>query len=443
MTVIDAVFLLCLSAVSVWEAGPFTVTRRGRTIRALVLVFLAVVQGVAEGFTWQFLPGYFLVVAAGIAAARTNPPRQRAKRLLGPLGWASGLAAALIPWAIFLPVPGLTPPEGPHAVGTQIYRWVDETRAEEATSTPEDRRNVIVQAWYPAAPGSQGDRLPYLDGLNQLSEPVGFLPGFLLGRYGQTETHGRTGVSVSDARSSWPVLIFLTGYGGVRGVYTSLAAGLASWGFVVLAVDHPYEAAVAELADGTMARTVERFEPDDPDRTAFMAGRLGLRVADVRFVLDQLSHPGLLGPEWEGRIDQGRIGVLGHSLGGAAAAAAMATDRRITGAVNLDGTFYGPIPGEPARRPFLVIESDRNITGHSERYREGNRALAAFFGGAPQEIELEGTSHYSFTDLELFFGPLGRLLWQGMTGTSRDPAEVHRTTVRLVRDFFWRSLPNG
>jgi len=52
-------------------------------------------------------------------------------------------------------------------------------------------------------------------------------------------------------------------------------------------------------------------------------------------------------------------------------------------------------------------------------------------------IELKGTSHYSFTDVELFLGPVGRIAWSALAGSTRDPDEVHRTTVRLVRDQFF------
>jgi len=369
MTLFDGLLLFLIVAAAAWQASPHAA--RGRVTTAVVLVVLALVHGATEGFTWQFVPGSLVILAVGVAAI--SPPR-RPRRLLG-LGWAAGMVVAVVPWTLFVSVPQVTPPEGPFPVGTKVYRWIDESRPEEATPTPDDRRNVIVQAWYPGVPGAQGDLEPYLDS-GPSGDSVGVLPGFLLGRFGQTETHARVGIPVSTDQPSWPVLIFLTGYGGVRGVYTSVVAGLASWGFVVLAVDHPYEAAVVELADGTLARTVEDFQPGDQDRTGFMEGRLALRVADVKFVLDQLGQSGRLGPGWEGRVDLDRIGIVGHSFGGASGAAAMAADHRIVGAVNLDGTLYGPIPGTTVRRPFLVIESDREVTHHSDRYREGNQALA-------------------------------------------------------------------
>lgn len=427
---LDLLFLAALVLVCLWEAWSVTVDRRGRRWRAAGLVVLALAQWLVHGFTWQFVPAYALVLAACASIWTRDLPPARS-RFWYRLGWAGGLVV-LVPWALFPAVPTLPAPQGPYSVGTQVLRWVDESRSEEATDA-EDRRNVIVQVWYPAEPGP-GAKAPYLD-RGPSDSPAGFLPAFLLARYGEVETHARVGRKLSTAQTSWPVALFLTGYGGIRGAYTSMVSDLASRGVVVFALDHPYEAAVVELADGTVARTVERFEPGDLDRTRFMEGRLGLRVADVRFVLDQLERPGVLDPEWDGRLDQG-VAIWGHSLGGASSAAAMAADPRLVAAVNVDGTLYGPIPGVPTPRPFLVIESDRTITGHSETYRRGNRDLGAFFS-SNQVVELEGTSHYSFTDLEFLLGPLSRMAWWAAVGSRRDPAEVQRATVQLVYDWFW------
>jgi len=62
---------------------------------------------------------------------------------------------AVAAW-VFVPVPRLTRPGGRYSVGTEVFRWIDASRAEEATANAADKRNVIVQAWYPIAPGARG-----------------------------------------------------------------------------------------------------------------------------------------------------------------------------------------------------------------------------------------------------------------------------------------------
>ena len=99
-----------------------------------------------------------------------------------------------------------------------------------------------------------------------------------------------------------------------RAVYTSLAAGLASHGYVVLTLDHPYEAALTTLSTGEVVTTIEKFLPDDPDRIKFMENRLDVRVADVKFVLDQVAKRTSSADRFFSALDPDRLGIAGHSL---------------------------------------------------------------------------------------------------------------------------------
>ena len=51
----------------------------------------------------------------------------------------------------------------------------------------------------------------------------------------------------------FPVLMYSPGFAGSRFIYGALARSLSSLGYVVLTVDHPYEAYVVEFPDGTIA----------------------------------------------------------------------------------------------------------------------------------------------------------------------------------------------
>lgn len=73
------------------------------------------------------------------------------------------------------------------------------------------------------------------------------------------------------------------------------------------------------------------------------------RAKDLSFVLDRLTgrHPA-----WRHAhmIDPHRIGMAGHSIGGNATASTMAADHRVRAGVDMDGTFFDPIPMRRTRR---------------------------------------------------------------------------------------------
>jgi len=433
MSTLDAILLAAMLLVA---AGWTLVPQRGRRalrLATLVLVLLAGAQFVLEGFYWQLLPGYGLILAAAVLAARPARPAPGGwRRRLAQAGLVVLTAAAIAPWALFLPVPRLPAPTGPYAVGSHTYRWVDQARDEAATPDPADRRNVVVQAWYPAAPGAAGHST-YIDGLGRLPPAVSLLPSFLLRHFDRIDTHAAPDGPLAG-RGAWPVVLFLPGYGAPRAAYSGLVADLASRGYVVLAIDHPYEGAVAELADGRIATTVERFLPGDPGRIRFMQGRADVRIADVQFVLDQLARPGVLQPPLAGRLDLDHVAIVGHSFGGATAGLAMDRDDRFKAAANIDGTLYSGLSGRSGARPFLLMESDHRETPHAKVYEDGNAALFARFGGG-WRYELKHANHYSFTDVFLFFAPPGRFAAAQVMGGRRGPVETQRATVDILAAF--------
>ncbi|MGW4634853.1 alpha/beta hydrolase family protein [Nocardia sp. NPDC004415] len=219
-----------------------------------------------------------------------------------------------------------------------------------------------------------------------------------------------------------------------RAFYTSLLNNLTSRGFVVLAVDHPYESALTELADGTIATTVENFPADDPDGVRFMTERLETRTADLRFVLDQLEHPETLGL-LATHIDPAAITAIGHSLGGASALATLSVDPRVQAAANIDGTLYGPLPDHTLTRPVLLVESDHSETGHSQRYLDGNATLLDHLTAPGFRYEISEANHYTFTDAPQFLATPARFLLTRFLGGTRGPTETQHATNDLLTPF--------
>ena len=122
--------------------------------------------------------------------------------------------------------------------------------------------------------------------------------------------------------------------------------------------------------------------------------------------------------------------------------AAMSQDRRISAAVNIDGTPYGSLPSQHLDRPVMLLQSDPAMGKSGERFREGNRRiLENLVGAAGYRYTLRRTNHYSFSDFPLFFSPPGR--WLASLGLACmhciPPEQTYRATGELVRAFLYGS----
>jgi hypothetical protein len=269
---------------------------------------------------------------------------------------ALGLAG---PSAIAAPPFELPAPTGRYPVGTTTWRLTDHSRPETFTGGS-DVRQVVVHAWYPAASTPPGAPVPYLrDGLAEVQTFATQMkaPGVYDQLAGVT-THAYLDAPAIAARSKLPLLVFSHGYTGAGSSHTALLEDLASHGYIVVSIVHPYEAAAATLADGRVVSTLDtdgalrqpiqdllaewRLEDQtmanvtnadgDAEQLRLMKGYLSTLprtnaalkrwVDDTRFVLDRLpSLPrGGVGARLAALADMSRIGVLGHSMGGVTAA---------------------------------------------------------------------------------------------------------------------------
>ncbi len=218
--------------------------------------------------------------------------------------------------------------------------------------------------------------------------------------YARTRTHARLGAA---ALGRHPVILYSPGLGTSRTFGTQQLEDLASRGYIVVAIDHTGEAPV-EFPGGR----IERATMPPSDETAIYRQAIRTRVDDLRFVLDELgrSRSGLAKA-----MDLTRVGVLGYSAGGFAAAEAMLLDRRIDVGVNLDGAMVydldGKVLGESAKRglrqPFLLFGSDGHhhaVPASSPDYDPSWSSFWQHQRGPKLDLNLLGSRHPSFADYQ-------------------------------------------
>ncbi|MBG0820847.1 alpha/beta hydrolase [Planomonospora sp. ID91781] len=283
-----------------------------------------------------------LLVLATPAAALAAPNQAGAPAAPYPLGAPAAAAPEQAP-ALALPRP-----TGPHAVGTTTLHLVDGSRTDPWVSGKP--RELMVSIWYPART-ARGERAPYMTAKEAElllkeqgagAEVVNALAG--------TRTNAVTGAAPLGRRRGLPLVVLSPGFGMPRSSLTALSEDLASRGYAVVGIDHTHESPTT-FPDG---RTTPCTTCESGGTPEFGEKSTRVRAADVSFVLDRLTGKR---PAWEhaGLIDRSRIGMAGHSLGGNSATHTMLTDPRVRAGVNMDGTFWIPIPGTGLRKPFMLL----------------------------------------------------------------------------------------
>jgi len=387
-----------------------------------------------------------------IPPLRISPPGRGARR--GVLALAvSAVLAACVPGAgaqtAGLRLPS---PEGPHPVGTTVLHVVDSTRADPVDAAR--RRELMVQLWYPAAPGGE-DAARYVPGAAaEAMRRDGYydVDTLTFDAWKRLRTHARTDTPVLRGRRL-PVLVLSHGLGVSRAHYTALAQELASHGYAVAAVDHPY-GGVAALPDGRVLTAGE--DPGDLRNDSTLGRRVQQWAADAGFVLDRLrAMDGARTGRFAGRLDLGRAGMVGHSLGGAAAVEACRTDSRFRACADLDGALYGPAAETGPARPTLVIRSrpvysDEELAARGRTReaweamgREIEGSLLAILARRPEVpsylVSVAGTGHMSFSDAPFTF-PTAVTRFGG---EQVEPLRGHRIVSAYLRAFFERHLDGG
>jgi hypothetical protein len=232
----------------------------------------------------------------------------------------------------------------------------------------------------------------------------------------------RQGAPVLRSATRVPVILYSPGYEDDRELGSGLVSDLASRGYLVVTIGHTYEASEIEFPNGRVEVSKQGTGP------AVMATAITTRIADARFVLDQVEalnrgknpdaehrHPP---SNLAGALNVTKVGMFGHSLGGATAAETMAADRRFQAGIDLDGsvvTSVTPTSRDQAERlagavatriddrPFMVM------TSHGLGPNGGEATLGGFWSkltGWRRFLSLASSQHYSYTDEEEFLSQL-------------------------------------
>jgi dienelactone hydrolase len=235
----------------------------------------------------------------------------------------------------------------------------------------------------------------------------------------RVHAHSIRDAEVSPQQHSYPVVLMRTGGAALTIDYTSLAEDLASHGYVVVGFDAPYRSWVVVLPDGRVIARAPRNNMDlvgGPQADQLANKLVRAWTADSGFALDQLERLNKSDPSGSflGRLDMQRVGVFGHSLGGATALLFCHDDSRCKAGIDVDGAPLGSVIAEGVTQPFMFLLSDHGGESvdaeNPESIRQAGANIRSIYDRLPSdrrlEIVVQGANHYMFSDGAMLKSPL-------------------------------------
>lgn len=227
------------------------------------------------------------------------------------------------------------------------------------------------------------------------------------------EGEGYSALRAPLAPGRYPLLVFAPGARLTAYDYRALLEDVASRGYVIVALT-PAEGADYAAVTGLI--------------------RACVNVA-IGWSIDAEDALGV-------GIDTRRVGVFGHSLGGAAAAWAASQDARVGAVLNFDGDYTGGAEAARPRQPLLqtqCFDPGEPAPSRARRARVWSQVCAASAGACL--LDLSGMRHFNFLDAALLAARMPQERAHGRFGTI-DSTRGLRLAGALACGFFQEHL-NG
>jgi len=411
-----------------------------RDLLRFIIFVTTILHVTFEGARWQMIPLYtFALIVLIPAVLRISKDRKVSEAATKPVRAFVSLLLLVVSTSLpyLLPVPTIPPPGGRYQVGTRIYELVDSSR-KELYSGVDEHRKFQIQVWYPTEAEPDAKHAPWMARAEiyapTLSKDLLGLPVHFLDHLSLAKEAAYVETPTASTANGFPIILFSHGIKSFNAQNTAQALELASHGFVVVGVQHPYGAIITVFNDGSIAKYKPEFFPAGEPNEEYQAKALSISNTwseDLSYALtytEELNNDPT-GPFYK-KFDTSHVGVYGHSTGGGAAIRFCATDDRCQALLGMDPFMAIASPSvieQGIQKPAFFMFSDVWTKDSESR----NNMFFHSFANASTDlygvISIEGTDHYDFSDLPLLT-PLAYQL--GLKG----PIDGNRVTL-IIKDY--------
>ncbi|OMF40389.1 alpha/beta hydrolase family protein [Paenibacillus peoriae] len=448
---------IALLLVSLAAAGVMIFEKKERRLDIAILsslVFVVLLLGTMDHFRMQMLPTYLvaLILSIGFMLRMIKPQSKvrlqtRFKKYVekGLLAMVvMALTAGSMILTHVLPTFSLPEPTGKYAIGTISRHLTDPSRDEILSEAPGDKRELMVNVWYPVDPdvAKQKPKESYPAELGEAISLVFGIPKQLFSYLTKIPTHVVQGAEISTTEAKYPVLLFSPGVRSTRFQSMTAVEELVSHGYIVVGMDHPYSSANVSFPDGrNISYTPEPEFTTSAELYENNVKGVGIRAADSRFVLDTLTRWNTQDPNqlFEGRLDLEHVGIFGHSYGGATTAETLAQDKRFKAGVSLEGGFWGTVAHSGLQQPFMYMMTGTTAESLKPSVTQKDKVFYSEFAPDLNAVMTKSQNdtyyltvdqffHQSFTDLAL--------ISPSLFAKHIDPVHNIDITRSYVRAFF-------
>jgi hypothetical protein len=320
-----------------------------------------------------------------------------------------------------------------------------------------DPREWVVTVFYPADPEANATPGPYAEEPLNTAYTENILTNESAGALDHIHSNAFWNSAADRSVGKFPVLLFSPGGGEQPLFYSSLLEQISSHGYIIVAVPEPFDTPVIPLPDGRVLRSAQMTDwckQNDLCQKAMKGDQAATeeitnvmkddRAKDMMFTLTELENINHENPILAGIFDLDKVGVFGHSFGGASAVRIGQLDHRVNAVTVLDSDIYYVIPSDskPLSQPVLYMTAsniDESPQGLEAISKSNALADAYFSSGAPYYfINIAGTTHQSFQPDAMFLAPYISIGGENVTLNASDttPARITQVISTYVIAFF-------